>query len=146
MSTRHRAREVALQILYRYDMNYTTAGDTIPSGPRLADDIRRHFDHFQVVPPLREFAAELVAGTLQHTAELDALIEKYATNWKVSRMALIDRNLLRMALYELIHITDTPESVVIDEAVELAKQFGEPDTSGFINGVLDAAKKERKAG
>lgn len=142
--SRHHAREIGLQILYRYDLNQTQGTDIIPSGLALADDLKRHFEHFQVSEGVREFSAELVAGTLNNSTELDLEIEKYATNWKISRMALIDRNLLRMAMFEMIHFKDIPPSVTIDEAVELAKQFGTADTSSFVNAILDSFRKASK--
>ncbi len=127
---RHRAREAALQILYRYDLTHTTDAD-----PK---DLTSHFDHFQVVEAQREFAAHLVAGTLKERQAIDLKIEAQSANWKVSRMAIIDRNLLRMALYELMNFKDIPRSVTIDEAVELGKQFGTAETPAFVNGILDA--------
>lgn len=139
--SRHHAREIALQILYRYDLNQTQGVDAIPTGLALAEDLKRHFEHFQVTEGVREFAAELVAGTLKDSAELDVEIEKFSSNWKISRMAVIDRNLLRMAMYEMTRIKDTPTSVTIDEAIELAKQFGTADTSAFVNAILDSFRK-----
>lgn len=138
MNARHRAREVALQILYRYDLDLQSNGTQPPTGPALATELTRHFDHFKVPANLREFAAELVAGTLREIAALDQKIEAHATHWKVSRMAAIDRSLLRMAIYEMSHFPDVPRNVTIDEAVELAKQFGTADTPAFVNGILDA--------
>ncbi len=139
--SRHHAREIALQMLYRYDLNATE----IPTGLTLVDDVKKHFEHFQVTPGVREFAAELVAGTLKNTAELDLEIEKYANNWKISRMAIIDRNLLRMALFEMTRFKDIPAAITIDEAVELAKQFGTADTSAFVNAILDSFHKQSQA-
>lgn len=141
-NSRHMAREVALQILYRYDVAASSGNVTIPSGTELARELRSHFEHFRVPDELREFAAELVAGSLREMSQLDQTLEKHASNWRVSRMAYVDRSLLRMALYEMIHFKDTPGTVVIDEAIELAKQFGTADTPAFINGVLDAVKRE----
>lgn len=142
MTLRHRAREVALQVLYRYDVG--AQGANPPAGPDLAMDIKRHFDHFQVTEQLREFSALLISGTLHELPALDALIEKNASNWKVARMPLIDRMLLRMATYELMHISDTPATVVINEAVELAKEFGTAETPAFVNGVLDSIRRNEK--
>jgi N utilization substance protein B len=140
MSTpRHRARETALQILYRYD-----SANEVPTGHALIEDLQKHFDHFQVPPQAREFAAELVSGTLSRRSELDELLEKYAHNWKVSRMSSIDRTLLRMAAHEMTHFQDIPHSVTIDEAIELGKQFGSAETSSFINGILDAIAQSLK--
>ncbi|OFZ80029.1 MAG: transcription antitermination factor NusB [Bdellovibrionales bacterium RIFOXYD1_FULL_53_11] len=141
MSSRRRAREVALQILYGYDLAENDAGRPIPTGEQLAADIARHFDHFGVEDGLRVFAAELVAGTLLSRSSIDQLIETNATNWKLSRMSFIDRNLLRMSIHEMNHFADIPKSVTIDEAIELAKQFGSEESPSFINGILDAVAK-----
>lgn len=138
MNSRHRAREVALQILYRYDVSAHSTGTPPPTGQALADDLVRHFEHFQVPAGLREFAAQLVSGTLQNIPSLDALLEKHADHWKISRMGFIDRNLLRMSTYEMRNFPDIPHQVTIDEAVELAKQFGTQETPAFINGILDS--------
>lgn len=143
---RHRAREIALQILYHYDVAAHSSGITAPKGAQLAEELRKHFDHFAVPDGLREFAAELVAGCLGRMDELDRTLELHAANWKVSRMGFVDRSLLRMALYELLFISDTPPSVVIDEAVELAKQFGTADTPSFVNGILDSVRKSLPEG
>jgi transcription antitermination protein NusB len=141
MKSRHRAREIALQILYRFDMASHQSGVPIPSGPALLGELNQHFDHFAVPLELREFAAQLVAGTLAEVARLDALIEKHASNWRISRMGYVDRSLLRMATYEMAHFAaEVPHSVVINEAIELGKQFGAQETPAFINGVLDAVK------
>ena len=134
MISRHRAREVALQILYRYDVNKLPEAQT----QELIRDLGAHFDHFQVPQELREFAGQLVSGTLREMTDLDALLENQAANWKVARMPSVDRSLLRMAMYELKHFPETDVSVVIDEAVELAKQFGTAETPSFVNGILDA--------
>ena len=146
--TRRIARETALQILYRFDVPVASAGTptekpaaTAPEGAALSSALARHFEHFQVSPPAREFAAELVAGTLRFLTEIDASLEKHAQNWKLGRMSAIDRNLLRMASFELTHLTDIPAKVTIDEAVELAKAFGTADSASFVNGVLDAIRK-----
>jgi N utilization substance protein B len=145
VNARHRAREVALQILYRYDMAMQSNGTPIPEGAELAKDLTRHFDHFQVTPNLREFAAQLVAGTLQTRQELDLLIESNVSNWKLNRLGFVDRSLIRMAAYEMKSCPETHVSIIIDEAVELGKQFGNEDTSAFVNGVLDALKTKLRA-
>ena len=133
--SRHQAREVALQILYRYDIDHAGAAPV-----ELIDELNGHFDHFKVPDELRGFAAELVAGSVRERAQLDELIEAHASNWKITRMSYVDRNLLRMAICELRRFPDTPPSVVIDEAIELAKQFGTAESPAFINGILDAVK------
>jgi len=142
MKSRHRAREVAFQILYRIDLELHSSGAAAPAGEALLSELVHHFDHFKVPEELREFAASLVVGTITTLKELDETIERHALKWKISRMAAVDRNLLRMALYELRHFPDIPPSVTLDEAVELSKQFGEQDTPGFVNGILDAIARE----
>jgi N utilization substance protein B len=142
VKSRHRAREVALQILYQYDGQ---AADALPKGHELANHLIHHFDHFSVPPELREFSAQLVVGTLSRVTELDELLEKHASNWKVARMGLVDRNLLRMSAFELLYMPESPPSVVIDEAIELGKQFCTAETPAFVNGILDAIKKRDPA-
>jgi N utilization substance protein B len=85
----------------------------------------------------RVFAERLVAGVLEKKKELDALIGKYATNWKISRMPIVDRNILRAGVYELLWMDDVPAKVTVNEAIELAKSFGDDDASKFVNGILD---------
>ncbi|MCS6897034.1 MAG: transcription antitermination factor NusB [Nitrospira sp.] len=126
MGSRHRAREWALQILFQYDV-HGEAGLWLDEfwKPLNADE------------KTRAFAERLVGGVLNHKAELDQLIGRYATNWKVSRMPIVDRNILRAGLYELLWLDDVPAKVTLNEAVELAKRFGDEEASKFINGVLD---------
>lgn len=148
MSYRHRAREIALQVLYRFDVAATASGnapDATLDGRELSQELIKHFDHFKVDAEVREFAAELVAGTLKEATSLDELIEKHASNWKVARMAVLDRCLLRMASFEMKRFAETPTSVVIDEAIELAKQFGTTESPAFVNGILDAIKRSVRA-
>jgi N utilization substance protein B len=140
MKSRHRAREVALQILYQYDLAFHSSQQAPPQGQRLVFDLRYHFDHFSVPENLREFASQLVSGTLHEVSTIDALLESNTSNWKVARMSSVDRSLLRMAVYEMLRIVDVPHSVVIDEAIELAKQFGTSETPAFINGILDSIR------
>ncbi len=140
MKSRHRAREIALQILYQYDLTWHSSQKAAPQGQELTSNLLYHFNHFNVSEDLRPFAAQLVAGTLREMTHLDALLEKHASNWKVARMSSVDRSLLRMAIFELVHVIDTPHSVVIDEAIELGKQFGTSETPGFINGILDSIR------
>ncbi len=130
MSRRSRAREVAFQVLYQDDLN--------PGGDPGARDrfLRRRLD-----PDLYEFAQELVAGVRRNRAEIDPLLEQTAEHWTLARMAATDRNVLRLGAYELLH-TDTPQRVVVDEAVELAKRYGTARSSQFVNGILDRLMKK----
>ena len=148
MSNRHRAREAALQILYTYDIDSATSapGKAPHDGQAMLDELGRHFDHFKIPPAFREFATNLVVGTLKELKEIDLVLEKHAANWKLSRMSPVDRNLLRMAIYEMRNFPETPRSVVINEAIELAKQFGTADSPAFVNGILDAVSQATSPG
>ncbi|MDZ4656059.1 MAG: transcription antitermination factor NusB [Bythopirellula sp.] len=126
MAGRTRAREVALQALFQEDLNPRDSRDQVM--PLLENRLKE--------PELREFAVGLVLGVLRNRDELDALIAAKADNWSVGRMAVTDRNVLRMGAYE-IRYTDTPPRVAVDEAVELAKRFGAASSSQFVNGILD---------
>lgn len=100
------------------------------------------FDQQKVEKRARAFAAELVKGTLGHLAALDAKIRELSENWDLERLAVVDRNILRLAAYEMLHRTDIPPVVSINEAVELAKRFSTEESGGFVNGVLDRLKGE----
>jgi len=137
MARRSRAREVAFQVLYQDDLNprnNPAVGDQLIERRLRADD-------------LVAFARSLVAGVRQHREEVDALLEQTAANWSLKRMAATDRNVLRLAAFELLH-SDTPGRVAIDEAVELAKRFGSAQSAQFVNGILDKVMHgtERKEG
>lgn len=94
---------------------------------------------YTVTDESKEFAERLVQGVLDHQKELDAMIGRYATNWTVSRMPIVDRNILRVGLYELLWFDDVPAKVTMDEAIELAKSFGDEEASKFVNAILDKA-------
>jgi N utilization substance protein B len=125
---------VALQVLYAVDLAGRRAGD---AGLGTDEAFELVSENFELPEGARAFAKELVNGIVMHRAELDALIGEHATNWRLSRMAAVDRNILRLGAYELVH-TDTPRQVVLDEAVELARRFGDDPSPAFVNGVLDA--------
>ena len=126
MGSRHQARERALQILFQYDIH---------GRPGLWLDV--FWKENESTDEARAFAERLVAGVLEQKQELDALISKYATNWKISRMPILDRNILRAGVYELLWMDDVPAKVTVNEAIELAKSFGDDEASKFVNGVLD---------
>ncbi len=135
MSTsRHRSREVALQVLYATDVG---RGGPDAVGPGAQDAFEGVADHFELPEGARAFAKELVTGVEAHLADLDGRLEAHTRNWRLSRMAVVDRNVLRLGAYELLH-GDTPQAVVIDEAVELARRFGGDRSPAFVNGILDA--------
>ena len=126
MGSRHQARERALQILFQYDIH---------GKPGLWLDV--FWKENEGTDEVKAFAERLVAGVLEKKKELDALIGKYATNWTISRMPIVDRNILRAGVYELLWMDDVPAKVTVNEAIELAKSFGDDDASKFVNGILD---------
>lgn len=134
MPRRRKAREVALQMLFQVDLNPDLEMKTV------AEQIREQIDDHD----LAAMARGLFAGVVQHRVELDERLERQAENWSVRRMAAVDRNVLRLGLYELQH-TDTPPRVVIDEAIELAKKYGDKGSGRFVNGLLDRLVPGRPA-
>jgi len=135
MGVRRRARELALQILYQRELSGTDV-----------EEIFSEFDELQQAPAAtRDFAITLVRGVIARIEELDGRLVEQADNWRLDRMAAVDRNLLRLALYELLFEKETPCAVVIDEAVEIAKRFGSERSSQFVNGVLDGFLHRREA-
>lgn len=127
MGFRRQAREIALQILYGLEFEHATPGET-----------RARFWETQEIPEdVREFADSLVTGVLGHRADIDQVIEGASTNWRLGRMAIVDRNVLRIATYELYYRDDIPERVTLNEAIEVGKRFGAEDSGAFINGILD---------
>ena len=131
-AARRESRRLALQVLY--------AADLTPGEPAEAvfDRVAENFD---LHPGALAFAKELVCGAIAARAEIDARIAAHARNWRIERMAAVDRNLLRLSVYELT-ATDTPTQVVINEAVELARDFGAERSPAFVNGVLDAIARD----
>ena len=135
MGARRKARELALQMLFENDIAGTDPNEMF----------RRSADLKSAPEAIREFAERLVSGTLRHRDDLDAIISRQADHWRLSRMPVVDRNILRLALFELLHEPETPRPVVIDEALEIAKRFSTPRSSQFINGILDGVLKAREA-
>ncbi len=131
MGARRKARELALQMLFQHD---------ISGNP--PDMIESTFEDLQKSKPnTREFAVRILRGTVEDLGEIDDMIQQQADNWRISRMAVVDRNIIRMSVYEFLHETDTPKLVIIDEAIEIAKKFGTQKSSQFINGILDGILK-----
>ena len=111
-------------------------GDTPDSALEL------HWPDVKVDPRTREFAERVVRGTWADVVTIDALIEASSENWRIARMATVDRNVIRMAVFELLHEPGTPPAVVIDEAIEIARRFGGEESGQFVNGVLDAVRRQ----
>ena len=133
---RTKAREYALQILYAVDITNDDPKDCIE---------RFWEGNEESSSEVKKFATDLVLGVSNNKKEIDKMIAKYATNWQLDRMAVIDRNVMRFAAYELLYAKDIPPKVSINEAIDIAKKFGGPDSGKFVNGVLDKINKtERK--
>lgn len=130
---RRQAREAALQILYFWEVGRTD--------PAAAIEAYFHEHAPDASEAVVEFAATLVEGTIADVAALDAIIEQHSAHWRLERLAIVDRLILRMAVWELRHATDTPPAVVLNEAIELARRFSSPEAVGFVNGVLDGIRK-----
>lgn len=133
MGMRRRARELALQLLYQHEH---TGADL--------EAMQREFDEWTgATDSVREFADFLLRGTLANLEELDEELGVQTAHWRLERLAAVDRNILRLALFELTRLPDTPPAVVIDEAIEIAKKFGAEESGRFVNGVLDGFVKRR---
>ena len=136
MRKRSVARESALKILYQMEMTGREPSEALPAF------WQQEPDHPQDV---RDFAARLVEGIHAHMPEIDGKLGEYAANWQLSRMAVIDRNVLRIGLFELKFAADIPPKVAINEAVDLAKKYGDHDSGKFVNGILDKVHKREIA-
>jgi N utilization substance protein B len=134
VGNRRKARECALQILY--SLEYNRIDDSA-----LNDWVDAYWSVFsdtsQDTPDVKEYMTRLVQGVRSHFDELDTLIQSASTNWKLERMAMVDRNILRLAAFELVQLSDIPPKVSLNEAIEIGKRFGTEDSGSFINGILD---------
>jgi N utilization substance protein B len=130
MGARRTARERALQALYQLEMADGQPGEALQSAWSAAGSE-------QPDPEAQQFALSLVEGVRDHLDEIDAMIQTHSHNWRIDRMTRIDRNVLRLGIFELKYLIDIPGKVSINEAVELGKRFGTEDSSAFINGLLD---------
>ncbi len=128
MGLRRKGREYALQVLF---------GSDLAGAGREVVDFGAFWSERRAAPEVQTFAEALVRGVAAHLQEIDAVIGRHARNWAMARMAAVDRNVLRVAVYELLHVPDIPERVVLNEAIEIAKKYGGEDSGSFVNGILD---------
>lgn len=124
---RRQARELVLQVLYEREFVDAPIAEML-AGHELTDQ--------------RQYVEETLRGVIEHLPDLDETIDRYALGWRVDRLAVLDRNILRLGLFELLHAPDIPAEVAIDEAVELAKKYGTENAQSFINGILDRVWKD----
>jgi N utilization substance protein B len=133
MGPRRKAREYALQMLFQWDITHDAVEQIVAT-------------FFQNQPEesaaIVDFARSLVTGTIEHVEEIDRLIQRHAEHWRLDRMAVVDRNLLRLASQEFLYDSGIPKTVIINEAIEIARRFSTQESPQFINGILDSIKKE----
>ncbi len=130
MGTRRRSRELAMQVLFQMEVNRNDSNEAIELFCR----------HFRVPRDAKPFFLQLVEGVSEFQDEIDRLIESFSSNWKISRMSGVDRNIMRVAIYELLYCEDIPPKVSINEAIDIGKKFGTEDSGGFINGIMDSIR------
>jgi len=132
LGRRRKSREFALQVLYQLDITRQNAIKTIA----------QFQDHFAQREEKDGFAERISRGVLEYGQEIDRLIEHYSENWRLDRMSIIDRNILRIATFELLYCEDIPPKVTLNEAIDLGKKYGSEDSGSFINGILDRIQNE----
>ena len=130
MGNRRKSRELAMQALFSIDMSQNGSKDIL----------ERFCDNFTPSSKTLSFFLKLVQGVLHARTEIDAVIERYSSNWKLSRMSCVDRNIMRIAVYELLCCQDIPHKVSINEAIDIGKKFGTEESGAFINGILDSIR------
>ena len=132
MGHRRQGREYALQLLFQVEMTRDS----------IAEVEQRFWVSQNPNQVARAFASELAVGTLEKLVDIDERIARATEHWRPERMAVVDRNVLRIAVFELVHSQETPTAVVMDEAIEVVRKFGAPESAPFINGVLDAIRRD----
>ncbi len=136
MGSRRRSREIALQVLYQMDM----------TGAAPQEAIAAYYNSFDTAASVKEFFEKLVLGVSLHREEIDRLIVAASQHWRLERMPVVDRNVLRIAVYEMLHCGDIPPKVSINEAIDLGKTYGSEESGAFINGILDHVLPELQRG
>ena len=129
MGDRRQARELALQALFFFDIEKSDSDQSL--------ELFCAGNEEKLTEAVKPFFLDLVKGVMENNSQIDALLNKYSKNWKISRMPVVDRNIMRMATFEFLKCSDIPPSVTINEAVEIGKNYGTRDSGAFINGVLD---------
>ena len=141
MGLRRKSRELALQLLFSLDMQ----GEMASFSEEQEQKIAHCCEQFDVSPQALPYAKLLAQGVCQHLGTIDPLLAEYSQHWRVERMSIVDRNILRIAAYELERALDVPAQVVINEALEIAKRYSIGDSVSFINGILDAMQKKLRS-
>ncbi|HBT88413.1 transcription antitermination factor NusB [Desulfobacter sp.] len=142
MGDRRKSRELALQALFALDLNKLDL-NKIDNPSQMDDFLEQHGEDLS--ESTRLFFLTLVEGVLENRVKIDLLLDQWSKNWKTSRMPVVDRNIMRIAVFEMLNLPDIPPSVSINEAVEIGKKFGTRDSGPFINGVLDRIRVQHEA-
>ena len=140
MGDRRKARELALQALFSFDMEKAFPNTDLDNNLAAFCDNNEE----KLTQTVKPFFLELVKGVNENHSQIDLFLDKYSKNWKISRMPVVDRNIMRIATFEFLNYSDIPRSVTINEAVEIGKKYGTRDSGSFINGVLDRIKNLEK--
>ena len=135
MGKRREGRETALQFLFSHDIHHLL-GDA---------EVEAFWNLRRASPAVRAFAEELITGVRHHLAEIDRAITGCLEHFSFERLSTVDRNILRVAVFELFHVREIPPAIIINEAIEIAKRFGETDSARFVNGILDRIRRDRDA-
>ncbi|MXW22720.1 MAG: transcription antitermination factor NusB [Candidatus Dadabacteria bacterium] len=145
MGKRRLSRKTALQFLYQFD---SASGEVSPKTSDLRSDFESFcsFHHETADGEILEFAFALCRGVFENLGTIDDIVNRCSEHWKVSRMSMIDRNILRLSVYEMVFLSDIPLPVTINEAIEVAKEFGSETSAAFINGILDKIGKGMEEG
>ena len=135
MGLRRKSREIALQFLFGHDFQERSC-----EADKLLAELDEFCDCFEAGKKTMPYARRVILGICEHLADIDSLIASRSHNWRMERMSLVDRNILRIAAFEMLHVEDVPATVAINEALEISKRYAEPDSVGFINGILDSVQ------
>jgi len=141
MNSRRKGRESALQILYQMEITAPLPSVSRANG---SEAIEKFFEHFETPNEVLDHTTALVHGVLLNHTRIDELIAKNSEKWRIERMAIVDRNVLRVACYEFLFSPDLTPAIIIDEAVEIAKRFGSDKSAAFVNGILDSIAAETR--
>ncbi len=140
MGLRRKSREIALQFLFGYDFH-----DRVNDENAVDEEITAFCDNFEAGKKTLPYAKKLIVGICTHRKEIDSLLADHSHNWRIERMSLVDRNILRIAAYEMHFATDVPANVAINEALEIAKRYSVADSISFVNGILDALQSGQRS-
>lgn len=145
MGKRRLSRELALQFLYQYDISNELNSFKLIDFKKLVEDFLSS-QEIRIEPDVSEFMSIICRGVLENIVGIDEVISQYCKNWRIGRMANIDRNILRISVYEMVYLRNIPPPVTINEAIEVGRKYGNEETASFVNGVLDRVRIAKEKG